>query len=238
MAIQVSDVILQVRDLIQDTGERATARYSDEALTRFVDQAVCRIATLRPDLFTYSTLHTLTEGEAEQALPEDAIRLVEIHYISRGSGVNERRDAMNEVQREVNNRRFKDWYAKKGRPVEFMRNSRNAARFFVYPAPDTTYSCFIEYAKLPDISSGTIDIIPRVFCSAIVDATCWAIEISQDRAVLSGRAQMFMDSYTQALGVSLQIRNVLDTESGNVDDIPDINIVNRVAGNKVEIGGN
>ena len=81
----LNDVITEVRRIIQDTN--VPYRYSDDVLLGFANQALKRIAVLRPDLFAYIGDITCTDGEVVQSAPVDSIRLIEIYRVKNGDGI-------------------------------------------------------------------------------------------------------------------------------------------------------
>ena len=63
-------VIVEVRQMLQDTNPNvALQRYSDAQLLGFANQALKRIAVLRPDLFAKVAEYTTTAGEVLQTAP-------------------------------------------------------------------------------------------------------------------------------------------------------------------------
>ena len=72
----LNDVITDVRRIIQDT--TTTYRYSDTVLLAFANQALKRIAVLRPDLFANVSTITCTQNAVIQSAPADSIRIMEV----------------------------------------------------------------------------------------------------------------------------------------------------------------
>lgn len=203
-----SEVIAEVRQLIQDT--RATYRYSDVVLLGFVNQTLQRMAILRPDLFTVIEEITTTANTVFQTLPASAIRLVQIYAVKDGNVVTE-------VSRETLDNTAPGWMSETaGTPVNYVRHVRNPYKYFLYPRPASGTILMGEYAKQPDEYglSGAIS-LPDAYFPAVVDGTVFLAESVDNEHVNSGRAKLFQESFTQALGVSLQSRAVTDTkESG------------------------
>ena len=81
----LNDVITEVRRILQDTN--SPQRYSDTILLGFANQALKRIAVLRPDLFAIIADIPTTQGEVVQSTPADSIRLIEIYSVKNGNGI-------------------------------------------------------------------------------------------------------------------------------------------------------
>ena len=81
----LNDVITEVRQILQDT--LSPQRYSDTILLGFANQALKRIAVLRPDLFAIIADIPTTADAVVQSMPADSIRLLEIYSVKNGNGV-------------------------------------------------------------------------------------------------------------------------------------------------------
>lgn len=206
-----ADIIDDVRDLVQDTA--TPYRYSDVVLLRFVNQAFRRAAVMRPDLFhVYDEDLATTAGNVMQVLPEGAIRLVEIFAVTGG-------DAVLEVTRETLDQSYPSWRTDTpAQPQNFMRHPRNPTRFFLWPAPAANVTLVAEYARTPDAYelNETIVDFPFAYIPAIIDCTVALAESIDNEHVNSGRAKMFMDSFTQQMGLGLQVRPVSDSEAAGM----------------------
>ena len=92
----LNDVITEVRRILQDTN--SPQRYSDTILIGFANQALKRIAVLRPDLFAIIAEIPTTQGSVVQSTPTDSIRLIEIYSVKNGNGIIEtNREALDHV---------------------------------------------------------------------------------------------------------------------------------------------
>jgi hypothetical protein len=206
-----AEVITEVRRLIQDT--KLPFRYSDSVLLGFVNQTLKRMAILRPDLFAVIADFPTTPDTVLQDCPPDSLRLIEIFQVKNG-------DAVTEVNRQTLDRTTPGWLRDAaGHPVNFMRHVRNPNRFFVYPRPVAGVELVGEYAQTPpdyDIND-TITFPTDNYFPVVVDGTVFLAESIDNEYVNSGRAKLFQDAFTQALGVGLQSRTITDTEAGGQD---------------------
>lgn len=205
-----ADIILEVRRLVQDT--LAPYRYSDTVLLGFVNQAVKRMVMLRPDLFGVIGDIPVQAGSAIQQLPAGAFRLVDIFQVKDG-------DVITEVDRETMSRNAPGWMSESaGTPVNFMRHVKNPDQFFLYPRPASNITLVGEYVSIPSsyTLSSTITAPSEAFLPALVDCTVFLSQSVDNEHVNSGRAKLFLDSFVQALGASLQSRSVTDTKAAGM----------------------
>lgn len=206
-----SDIIVECRRLLNDT--TSPYRYSDTMLLGYVNQVLKRTAVLRPDLFGVLGDIAVTANSSIQSLPANAHRLIDIFQVKDG-------DAVTEVDRETMARNHPSWMSETaGTPVNFMRHIRNPTKFFVYPRPTSDVVLVGEYAATPaDYTIGqTITAPPPSFFGALVDGVMFLASSVDDEHVNSGRAKVFLDSFTQQLGVSLDNRPLNDTKQAGLN---------------------
>ena len=206
----LNDVITEVRRMLQD--ENSPQRYSDTVLLGFANQALKRIAVLRPDLFAKVSTMTCTTNEAIQSAPTDSLRIMEVFSVSGGNGCIE-------VNRESLDQSYPQWMNDTaGAAVNWMRHTRNANKFFIYPKSTAGQVLDIEYAQSPPTYDGTttVDLLSDAYFPVVVDATIFLAESVDNEHVVSQRADLFYKSFTQALGVNAQSRIATDTEEGGM----------------------
>lgn len=208
----LNDVITEVRRIIQDTN--TPYRYSDDVLLGFANQALKRIAVLRPDLFAYIGDITCTDGEVVQSAPSDSIRLIEIYRVKGGNGVIE-------TNREALDQAYPTWMNDAASAaVNFMRHVRNPNKFFIYPKAPAGQILVGEYAQTPPDYDGVtpVALLPDAYEPVVIDATVFIAESVDNEHVNSQRAQLFQSSFTQALGVAAQSRAITDPERGGLQE--------------------
>ena len=114
----LNDIITEVRRMLQD--ENTTYRYSDAVLLGFANQALKRIAVLRPDLFAYVSTMTCTQNEVMQTAPADSLRIIEVFSVSGGNGIIE-------TSRESLDQAYPQWMNDTASTcTNWMRHTRNA----------------------------------------------------------------------------------------------------------------
>ncbi|MEK9694248.1 MAG: DUF6682 family protein [Candidatus Poseidoniales archaeon] len=208
----LNDVITEVRRILQDTN--SPQRYSDTILLGFANQALKRIAVLRPDLFAIIADIPTTQGAVVQSTPADSIRLIEIYSVKNGNGIIE-------TNREALDQAYPTWMNDpEGAAVNFMRHVRNANKFFIYPKAPANQILIGEYSQTPPDYDGTtaVALLPDAYFPVVVDATVFIAESVDNEHVNSQRAQLFQQSFTQALGVAAQSRAITDPERGGLDE--------------------
>lgn len=206
----LNTVITEVRRLLQDIN--SPQRYSDVVLLGFANQALKRIAVLRPDLFAYIGSIPTTAGSVIQSMPTDSIRVMEIFSVQNGDGVTE-------VNREALDQTYPTWMNDAAGPcVNWMRHVRNANKFFIYPKAPAGQVLIGEYAQTPPDYDGTttVALLSDAYFPVVVDATVFLAESVDNEHVNSQRAALFQQSFTQALGVSAQGRVITDTEQAGL----------------------
>ena len=206
----LNDVITEVRRILQDIN--APQRYSDAVLLGFANQALKRIAVLRPDLFALIGEIPTTAGQVLQSAPSDSIRIMEIFQVKDGSGITE-------TNREALDQTYPTWMNDAAAPtVNWMRHTRNANRFFIYPKAPASQVLIGEYAQTPPVYTGsqTVTLLSDAYIPVVIVATVFIAESVDNEHVNSNRAQLFQQSFTQALGVSAQGRVITDTEEGGL----------------------
>lgn len=211
-----SELIVESRRLLNDTV--SPYRYSDAMLLGYVNQVLKRTAVLRPDLFGMVGDIAIAANSAIQSLPADAHRLIDIFQVKGGN-------AVTEVDRETMSRASPTWMSDTaGTPVNFMRHVRNPTKFFVYPKPTASVVLVGEYAVAPaDYTvDQTITAPPPSFFGALVDGIVFLASSVDDEHVNTGRAKVFLDSYTQQLGVSLQNRALNDAKTAGLTPAPSL----------------
>ena len=206
-----ADIISEARTLINDS--RAPQRYSDDEMLGFVNQTLKRMAMYRPDLFLQIGDISTTANTTVQSMPSDSLRLTEIFGIKDG-------DTITEVDRDTFDQTYPGWRSEAaGTPVNFMRHVRNPNTYFLYPRPTSGIILLAEYAKVPTDYTLNSPIAAPIdaYFPVVVDGTVYLAESVDDEHVNSGRAKLFLDSFTQGLGVSLQSREITDSDDAGLD---------------------
>lgn len=208
--MKLSSVITEVRRIVQDVN--APQRYSDTMLLGFANQTLKRMAVLRPDLFAYIGEIPTTAGQVLQSAPSDSLRITEIFQVKNGNGVIE-------VNRESLDQTYPQWMNEAAGPcVNWMRHTRNNNKFFIYPKAPAGQVLIAEYAQTPKsyTADEDVELLPEAFFPIVVDGTVFLTESVDNEHVNSNRAQLFQQTFTQALGVNAQSRSITNTEEAGL----------------------
>ena len=206
----LNDVITEVRRILQDVN--TPQRYSDTILLGFANQALKRMAVLRPDLFAYMGTMTCTQDSVIQSAPSDSIRIIECYSVVGGNGIIE-------TNREALDQAMPTWMNDTAAAAtNWMRHVRNPNKFFIYPKAPANQVLNIEYAQTPSTYDGTttVTLLPEAYFPVVVDGTVYIAESVDNEHVNSKRAELFQSSFTQAPGVTAQSRTITDTEKGGL----------------------
>lgn len=203
MSFTVADVVMDVREEIQDT--MVQYRYSDEFIVRKINQVMRRTALLRPDLFVVVEPFACAAGSLQTA-PADSIRFMDA--LSNTTGA-----ALKEVSQEVLDMMVPTWEAlAPGPAINWMRYPRDPNRFYVYPAATALDTLVITYARCPATLSFLDTIILQdVYSPVITDGTVWLMESIDAEHVASGSAKMRQDAFLSGLSAGLTSRRLTDS---------------------------
>lgn len=128
---------------------------------------------------------------------------------------------LQEVSRDVMNLSSPEWVAvSPGIPKNFIRHPRNPTHFFVYPPPSNNLCFLVDYIEVPSIDSPCfldIEAIIENYFSVIVDGVVFLAESIDNEYANSGRAKLFEERFINTLTVSIQSREITDTESSGID---------------------
>lgn len=206
-------VIAEARRMLQDTSTNtALQRYSDAELLGFANQALKRIAVLRPDLFAKIADFSTVAGEVIQTAPSDSLRVMEVFRVKNGASIRE-------TNRETLDQTYPDWANDDPGPtVNWMRHPRNSNRFFIYPKAPASQTLVIEYAQTPKTYAlgETVALLPEAYLPVVIDGTIFLAESIDNEHVNSNRAQLFQQSFVQSLSTNFQARPVTDTETAGL----------------------
>lgn len=208
--MNLSSVVTETRRMLQDIN--TPVRYSDAVLLGFANQALKRMAIIRPDLFALIGEIPTTANTIIQSAPADSIRIIEILYVKDGDGVTE-------VNRNTLDETYPAWMNDvSAKCINWMRHVRNPNRFFVYPKAITGQILIGEYAQAPKeyTANETVALLSDAYFPVVVDGTVYLAESIDNEHVNSNRALLFQQSFTQALGAGMQARALTDDDTSGL----------------------
>lgn len=231
----VQEVIERAKQSLQDSVFlRAPDHYVEATLINYLNMTIRRMLMARPDLFT-----KIADGEVgsparfipttgsiiQQLQPSggtiNSYRLVDIFEVYENGTL---RGIIEEVEYEQFGRADKSWAAQDpGVPVKFMRHPRSANMFFLYPRPKSDITLSLEYVEVQKtytLLNEQIDNLNNNYLPALVDGVVYhvlTIENSESSSEIGiNRANMYLKSFLDALGVSLSARAYTDNPDGSV----------------------
>ena len=219
--MQVGKVIEQVRNIIQDTGD--SPRYPDDMLVGYVNMAVQSIAVARPDLFARLEWVDCVPGSVTVTAPTGSIRVIEVnHTRAENEGSYEYGPVLTEVDVKQLNTSDPNWRDTSRAstcptPTQYARNIRNPNIVFIVPGVPvgSTRQVELEYALSPkpaEDKEGEIDLLPEAYFPIVVDGVVFLVEAMEDEAVNSRRAEVFLNKFNAALGITASSRILTDTD--------------------------
>lgn len=162
----VQAIIARVNDSLVDD---LFTRWPKEDLLQYYNDANKAIVLIRPDAFVEEISFSCDAG-TKQAIPQAALRLVDIQYNS-VSGMAVIRKARSEITEYDPH-----WYGSTGEPQAeyFIYDERNPSRFFVYPGVSGGTKIQMVYSiSPPETGISNIDTAPSVldaiYTNAIVE---------------------------------------------------------------------
>lgn len=202
MSFIAQDVLLEVRDMVQDT--LPEYRYSDSFLLRKLDLIMRSTVVLRPDLFTHVAPITCVAG-AMQSAPADSVRLMDVLR-------NQDDYALKEVNQEALDLLQPGWPGvSNGAAKDWMRYPRDPNRFFVSPPAQAGDTLTIVYARSTPVTSlGQTINLQDSYLAALAYGVVWLIESVDAEHVESGRAKLYKDAYDSILAAGLTTRQITD----------------------------
>lgn len=207
----MSDIVADARLAVQDLGILTAQRFTDAQYLSFANQALKRMAIIRPDLFALITTMVTVQGALQYA-PQDSLRFMEAMTVV---GVQN----LNEINREALDLMVSTWQVMTpSSPTNWMRHPRNANNFFVYPPATAGITLQVEYAQSPPTYGLTSvpAIIPDAYYPVLLDGTVALLEMTDNEAVNDGRAKLCYDNFTSLLKSSVDARGVTDSEGAGM----------------------
>jgi len=164
MTTSVSDILVRVRNLLQD---HDGVRWVDDELLRWLNDAQREIVILKPDSYsTRDSAFACAEGTL-QTLPADGLQILDV---TRNTGTSKR--AIRPVSRYILDAENPDWHG--DTPASEVRvftyDDRAPTSFFVYPPASAGLSVEILYSVAPPAASLVSDIaLSDIYVGAVVD---------------------------------------------------------------------
>ena len=222
MALTASDIVKRAAMIIQDISH---VRWPLTEKTDWLNDARRELAVVRPDIYIKTDDDfDLSAGNAEQAVPSDCLRVLDIPRNVDGT-------AISLTQRGFLDQQNPEWgkSTNKNNTIKhFMLDERDKEHFWVYPPAGDTAKVVIKYQTKPeeatvsgDTVSGDLNNFEEMYAGALVDYVCYRA-FSKD-AEYAGNAQRALAHYQQfqnALGVGHRNDLTYSPNLTNVGGVP------------------
>ena len=194
----LQQAITTARSVINDTDSLAY-RYSDLDLLLFANDALDAIATLRPELFYQTARITCVTGAVQRFSAPDSIGLKDIFQVENGGVVTQ-------TDRSTINTTSPTWMAATPAPaVHWMPLLDDPNGFLVYPPAPSNQALIGLYVSVPpEYAASDAIALPASYLPIIADYIVAMAQSRDAEHVSSGRAQLFLTKFYQALGVAKQ----------------------------------
>lgn len=203
MKISVRDIVRRVSVQLYD---ESNVNWSEPELVEWFREGLNALATLRPDLFTRTKTVPLEAEKAQQALPDDAVRVTRVLGV-RDGGEDARLRALTRFDLRSMSAAHPYWQDKKGKPRQYSTTADQKV-FWLYPAPENKdYHADVEAVIVPDVpgtdewgDDDSVDIeLDSRFQRALVDYILYrALDKDADHAANAERAQARYKAFHEA----------------------------------------
>lgn len=165
----------------------------------YANDCLLEVAIRRPDLFSTIGDITCVAGTVQAVTEAGALALIDIYNVKNGRVVTE-------VIREHLDRYDENWRsATPSTAKHWLRNSRSALGFFVYPPAAAGQLLVGQWSQAPAVYT-IQDTVPIPYITTIKDYIVFRAEARDDEHVTSGRAAAFYQAFERGLGVELQTK--------------------------------
>ena len=194
----LQEAINLARSAINDT-DPVRYRYSTDDLLQYANDALDAMVVVRPELFYCNARITCVGGSVQRFNAVDSVGLRDIFYREAG-GVVTRTD------RDILNNTKPNWMTDSaGAAVHWMPILDDPNGFFIYPPAEAGQALIGMYVKVPEEYALDAAIpLPSAYIPIIADYVIAMAQSSDAEHVISGRVQLFMTKFYQALGVAEQ----------------------------------
>lgn len=217
--MQASEVTQRAARLLLD---ESNAYWSEPELLGYVTDAQRQLGHLRPDLVAKVDRVPLKYGVL-QDLPEDGVLLLDITRNRGFTGI-DLGPAITAVDMRDLDAADPNWQQGESRTVQhYMYDPRTPLIFYVYPVvPRAGTVVEGKYAqKCPEVAAGTDELlVPDGYSAALVDYVVYRAQIKDSAAAVPARAQMHLQLFQQALGLSNKVGATV--AAGNKDQTGEI----------------
>ena len=231
MSATVQDVIDEVRFVIHDENA-ATYRWSDAELIDYVNAASRSIVTLVPEANLVTSIITITNTIAKQALPTGGIKFVKVlNNVSPANGTTIE-GAVRQVEKDALDSYDPNWEHDVTIKTlagsvnffdHFCHDPRDKKAFYVYPPASTTAYANVQYSAVPTAMTTVGDTIPLAdeYWEGYTTYVIYRALTKESRDSLpSAYRQELYNNFLAALGQKLQADARVSPEQNMAPEAP------------------
>lgn len=208
MALLVSDVVTNVRRLLQDTDDGGI-RWVDDELIGWLNEGAAEIGRINPESSARNVDLPLVAG-TKQLVPSDGTQLLDVVRNITAAGDPGR--VVRIVDRRVMDNERPDWHSES--PSETVKryvfNENDPLTFYVYPPNDGSGKVTIVYSAAPIRVTQLTDSLPirDIYFAAACNYICyraWQKQLDDQEA--QGKSMIYKQLFDQAMGERRFIEN-------------------------------
>jgi hypothetical protein len=231
MSATVQNVIDQVRYTIHDETP-ATYRWTDAELIAYVNAASRQIVSIVPEANLTTSIITITNTIAKQALPTGGIKFVKVlNNVSPADGTTIE-GAVRQVEKDALDSYDPDWeYDTTIKTVaaatdffdHYCHDPRDKKAFYVYPPGSTTVYANVQYSAVPTFLTVVGDTIPLTdeYLEAYYAYVTYRSLTKESRDTLpAAYRQELWNNFLSALGQKLQADQRVSPEQNLPPEAP------------------
>lgn len=167
MSATVQDVINEVRFTIHD--ENATYRWSDAELIDYINAASRQIVSFVPEANLVSTIVTISNNIAKQAIPTGGIKFIKVLNNIKTADATTKQGAVRQVEKDALDTYDPDWEHDTTLKTfagatdffdHYCHDPRDKKAFYLYPPASGTGYVLVQYSKIPDAVTAVGNTIP------------------------------------------------------------------------------
>lgn len=231
MSATVQDVIDQVRYAIHDE-DAGTYRWTDAELVAYVNAASRQIVSIVPEANLTTSIITITNSIAKQALPTGGIKFVKVlNNVSPADGTTIQ-GPVRQAEKDALDSYDPNWEYDTAIKVvaaavdffdHYCHDPRDKKAFYVYPPGSTTVYANVQYSAIPTDMTGVTSTIPLTdeYIEAYVTYVTYRALTKESRETLpSAYRQELYNNFLSALGQKLQSDKRVSPEQNQAPEAP------------------
>jgi len=183
-------------------------RWTEEQLIDYLNDGQREVVIHRPDASTRVEVISLTDGSTRQAVPVDAIRLLDVTRNMGTTGSTPGLPIM-QIERNILDTQIPDWHSStpQTKIKHYTYNARTPDVFFVYPRPGNSVKVEVIVSVPPsNVSSSAAQItISAIYANALLDYILYRCFSKDSEYADPNKAVGYYNAFLQSLGTKTQV---------------------------------